>query len=191
MEEVNWQNRYEKEQTGWDIGYPSTPLATYIDQWKNLKSKILIPGCGRGYELEYLWKKGFTNSYGLDIAPAAKTEFLKRVPDFPEDQFLVQSFWDLKPSFELILEQTFYCAIPPSHREAYIDKMKDLLSPGGTLAGLLFDFPLTEKGPPFGGSLIEYPQRYSALGELQIEPCRNSISQREGKEFFFIAKKTE
>lgn len=186
---VNWETRYTEQNTGWDIGYPSTPLAEFIDQWKDTEAKVLIPGCGRGYELEYLWKRGFKNAYGLDIAPSAKAEFLKRVPDFPADQFLLDSFWDLDSTFDLILEQTFYCAIPVENRDQYIEKMSNLLTPNGTLAGLLFDFPLTEVGPPFGGSLEEYKERMGRLGTLQIEPCHNSIKPRMGKEFFFIAQK--
>jgi len=34
--------------------------------------------------------------------------------------------------------------------------MKELLNPKGKLIGLLFQFPLTEVGPPFGGSKEEY-----------------------------------
>ena len=49
-----WINRYKEERTGWDIGYPSTPLKEYIDQLQDKNLRILIPGAGNGYEAEYL-----------------------------------------------------------------------------------------------------------------------------------------
>lgn len=186
-----WEDKYNNNQTGWDIGYPSTPIVEYIDQLTNKNLKILIPGCGRGYELEYLWNQGFKNAFGLDVAPSAQYEFLKRVPDFPADQFQIGSFWDLSEKFDLIIEQTFYCAISPLSREDYIAKMSNLIVPGGKLTGLLFDFPLTEQGPPFGGSLEEYKERFSKHFNLYIEKAHNSIKPRSGKEYFFIATKQD
>jgi methyl halide transferase len=61
MDNNYWNTRYLEEQTGWDIGYPSTPLKEYIDQLTNKSIRILIPGCGNGYEGEYLHQNGFTN----------------------------------------------------------------------------------------------------------------------------------
>jgi methyl halide transferase len=49
-----WTNRYETASTGWDLGEPSMPLKTYIDQLENTAIKILIPGAGNAYEAEYL-----------------------------------------------------------------------------------------------------------------------------------------
>ncbi|SHI83533.1 Thiopurine S-methyltransferase (TPMT) [Algibacter luteus] len=49
-----WTQRYNERQTGWDVGKPTTPLKTYIDQLKNKSLKILIPGAGNAYEAEYL-----------------------------------------------------------------------------------------------------------------------------------------
>jgi hypothetical protein len=39
--------------------------------------------------------------------------------------------------------------------------MASLLNPKGKLVGLLFDFPLTTEGPPFGGSTSEYLNLFS------------------------------
>jgi len=33
-EENYWTQRYQEDNTGWDIGHPSTPLKEYIDQLK-------------------------------------------------------------------------------------------------------------------------------------------------------------
>mgnify|MGYP000899644145 FL=1 len=60
-QEQYWSKRYLKNQTGWDIGAPSRPIKTYIDQLDNRDLKILIPGAGNSYEAEYLLKQGFKN----------------------------------------------------------------------------------------------------------------------------------
>lgn len=65
--------------------------------------------------------------------------------------------------------------------------MASLLNPKGKLAGLLFDFPLTNEGPPFGGSKTEYINLFSNSFYLKtLEIAHNSIKPRENKELFFI-----
>ena len=58
-----WEERYQKQDTGWDIGTISTPLKEYIDQLTDKKCRILLPGAGNGYEFDYLIHKGFTNVF--------------------------------------------------------------------------------------------------------------------------------
>ena len=78
-----WEERYYNDHTGWNIGYPSTPLKNYIDQLKDKNIKILIPGGGNGYEAEYLWLQGFKNVFIADIANPPLKHFKERVRDFP------------------------------------------------------------------------------------------------------------
>ena len=189
MEENYWDDRYRDQKIGWDIGYPSTPLVEYIDQLPSKDLKILIPGCGHAYEGQYLHEQGFTDVTLSDLAPLAKENFLQRVPDFPTSRFLIGDFFSLEEKYDLILEQTFFCALPPTMRLDYLKKMKDLLKPEGKLAGLLFDFPLTEQGPPFGGDLEVYRRDFGSFFELKtMERAHNSIPPRAGNEVFFIAE---
>lgn len=184
-----WEHKYNSRNTFWDIGHISTPIKTYIDQLENKDMQILIPGAGNSYEAEYLFRKGFKNVYVLDFALPPLLNFKKRVPDFPGTQLLQQDFFSLDMSFDLILEQTFFCALPPESRPEYARKIQQLLSPEGKLAGLLFDFPLTEEGPPFGGNRGEYAGYFSPYFDiLTLERCYNSIKPREGREFFFILR---
>lgn len=181
-----WNQAYETETTPWDTGSITTPLKTYIDQLTNKQLKILVPGMGNGYELEYLHQNGFSQCYGLDISALAVENFKKRVPGFPDGHLMAGDFFSLHHSFDLILEQTFFCALPPSFREKYAEKMHELLKPGGKLTGVLFDFPLTEEGPPFGGDYSEYTTLFSSIFAIRkLERCYNSIKPRAGREFFF------
>lgn len=194
MSELNadyWSNRYQEGRTGWDIGYPSPQLIALANEFPK-STRILIPGAGNAYEAEELWNQGYTNTFVIDLAKEPLTSLKNRVPDFPDEHLLQGDFFDLKMPFDLILEQTFFCALDPSLREAYINKMADVLSENGTLGGLLFNHPLTEIGPPFGGSEEEYKTLFGSKFHLQnFAPSKLSIKPREGKEFFFQLRKKQ
>ena len=180
-----WNNRYKNKETGWDIGYASTPLKNYIDQLENKDIRILIPGCGNAYEAEYLFQRGFNNVFLLDIAPLALQQFSKRVPNFPKKNLIEENFFEHVGRYQLILEQTFFCAIDPKLRDKYVHKMHQLLIPKGKLVGLLFAQEFENDHPPFGGTKEEYKKRFSHMFKIQImELAKNSIEARKGRELF-------
>lgn len=181
-----WEERYKSNQTGWNIGYPSTPIVEFSKTITDKGKKILIPGAGNAYEAEYLFHSGFDNIYICDIADAPLKNFKERCPDFPEEQLLLTDFFGISKNFDIVLEQTFFCALPVNRRTDYAEKMNEIIVPGGILAGLLFIFPLTTDGPPFGGSKTEYLTYFSPYFKIEkMELCYNSIKPREGNELFF------
>ncbi|MGI9545996.1 MAG: methyltransferase domain-containing protein [Flavobacteriaceae bacterium] len=191
LNKAYWENRYADQNLGWDIGEISTPLKEYIDQLADKEKRILVPGAGYGYEAAYLYQSGFKNTYVLDIAGQPLQELFKICPEFPKNQLLEQDFFKAVLSgFDLVIEQTFFCALDPELRQAYVQKMYDSLKKGGQLAGLLFDFPLTENGPPFGGSRDSYKTLFQPLFKIKkLERAYNSIEARQGNELFFIFEK--
>ncbi len=188
LDQQYWTERYDNEEVGWDIGYVSPPLSTYIDQVEDKNLKILIPGAGNSYEAEYIWKAGFKNVYVIDISKPPLTNLADRVTDFPKDKLIHGDFFDLNEKFDLVLEQTFFCALHPQERVAYIKKMYSLLNPTGKLVGVLFNIPLFDDHPPFGGHVSDYKLLFSKFFKLEIiEECYNSIPQRAGNEVFIKA----
>ena len=182
-----WESRYETNETGWDVGQITTPLKEYIDQIEDKNLKILIPGAGNGYELDYFLSKGFKNVFVVDFAETPLQNIKKRIPEFPENQLLKSDFFELDGTYDLIMEQTFFCALAPELRQKYVSKMHSLLSENGKLFGLLFNFPLTEEGPPFGGSKEEYLNLFSEKFHIKtLETAYNSIQPRTERELFFI-----
>lgn len=182
-----WSERWKNGETGWDMGSPSTPLKAFIDTLENKDLKILIPGCGNAYEAEYLFNKGFQNVYVVDIVALALQEFSNRVPAFPKGHLLCADFFQLnEKGFDLVLEQTFFCAINPSLRNKYVKKMHEIISPNGRLVGLLFNDPnLNLDGPPFLGSEEEYRAIFAPFFSFnKLEPANNSIPPRAGRELF-------
>ncbi|MAD97792.1 MAG: SAM-dependent methyltransferase [Flavobacteriaceae bacterium] len=182
-----WDSRYKSNDIGWDLGVVSPPLKEYIDQLKDQdKDKsILIPGGGNSYEAEYLFQKGFQNVFVVDVSQTALENLQQRVPVFPKDHLILGNFFDVNRQFDLVLEQTFFCAIHPSLREKYAKKMHQLLNPHGKLVGVLFKVPLFSNRPPFGGSKKEYVNYFESKFHFEtFESCYNSHPSRQGKELF-------
>ncbi len=184
-----WEQRYQNKSTGWDIGQVSTPIKTFIDQLTNKNLDILVPGAGNGYEVAYLYKKDFRRTRVVEIARTPLNNLKLQCPEIPEEHLFEQDFFEHKGSYDLVIEQTFFCALNPELRTKYVKKMHNLLKSKGKLVGLLFDFPL-DSGPPFGGSMNEYIGLFSKYFEIRVlERCFNSIKPRSGKELFFIFEK--
>jgi SAM-dependent methyltransferase len=185
MNKDYWNERYAAGQTGWDLGKASPPLEDYIKQLGNKDLKILLPGCGNGYEALLMAELGFTNLTVLDIAPLAVEKLQDRLQSYPSVRILCKDFFEHVDNYDLILEQTFFCALPPSMREQYVQKMAELLVPQGKLVGLLFATEFDKAGPPFGGTTEEYLQLFSPyFTDAILEPCLNSIRPRQGNELF-------
>ncbi len=193
--ETYWTNRYKDQSTGWDIGYPSTPLKEYIDQLTDKTIGILIPGAGNAYEAEYLSANGFTNVFVMDISALPLQEFANRNPDFPREQILEGDFFEHKGQYDLILEQTFFCSFEPTeyNRNLYAQKMNELLNTSGKLVGVWFDIPLIDGNMdkrPFGGNKDIYLKHLSPYFHAKIfERCKNSIAPRAGQELFGVFEK--
>lgn len=193
LDKEYWEARYQLEETGWDTGDATAPFRHYIDQLEDKNQHILIPGCGNAHEATYLFHYGFTNITLLDIATPPLEAFHSRHPEAVDSgsiRLVNDDFFKHNGVYDRILEQTFFCALNPKMRAAYAKQMHHLLKHGGVLAGLLFTFPLSEAGPPFGGSLEEYQQLFSPYFEIHtLEEAHNSIKPRAGREAFFIFEK--
>lgn len=179
-----WNNRYKNGTAGWDLKSISTPIKEYIDQLEDKTISILIPGCGYGYEGEYLLEKGFSNVHLLDFASEPLEAFQKRNPNFPKELLHQDDFFKHEGTYDLILEQTLFCAIDPSLRPEYAQKTAALLKEGGKLVGLFFNREF-EGGPPFGGDIDEYFDYFDPhFSCIAMEQCYNSILPRKDSELF-------
>jgi len=168
------------------LGYASPPLVVYFDQLVNKDLAILIPGAGNAYEADYLFKAGFTNITICDLSAHP----LKKYEGHPVIKTIHGDFFELRPYFDLIIEQTFFCALDPTLRANYRDQCFDLLRPGGKLAGLLFKTHFEKPGPPFGGHQDEYQILFGSKFHIkELSDAYNSITPRFGNELFVIFEK--
>ena len=190
FDEPFWTERYRTGQIGWDAGDVTTPIKEYVDQLTNKDIKILVPGCGYGHEVKYLYDSGFTNVYVVDLSIEPLRALQVRCPNIPKDRFIQGDFFDLADVYDLIIEQTFFSVFPPEDRDLYVDKMHSLLAPNGKLVGVLFNIPLNDTHPPFGGSKEDYIEHFKPKFDLlTFETSYNSIPPRAGAEVFIILQK--
>jgi SAM-dependent methyltransferase len=182
LDQNYWDAQYQNNSTGWDLGCISQPIKVYFDTIEDKSIAILIPGCGNSYEAEYLLAQGFTNITVIDIAPTLVENLKSKFKGNAHINIVLGDFFELDKTFDLIVEQTFFCALPPSMRQKYVWKMHQLLSNNGKIAGLLFNRNF-DVSPPFGGSKSEYELLFAAAFELmKIEICQNSIDKRKDSE---------
>ena len=185
-----WNQLYIDKNTGWDIGR-STPIFVNWSKTLNSKLKILIPGCGNCYDGIYLSKQNH-NVYALDFSENVIDEIIKKSNEekvslkaICDDYFLFNQSYNNK--FDILLEYTFFCAIPINMRELYVEKAFNVLKPGGQLVAIFI--PISKKtkkeGPPFYVDLdktLKMFEKYFVVESIDMEP--QSIKQRIGNEAF-------
>ncbi len=189
LNKTYWDNQYQAHATGWDLGEIAPPIKSYIDKLQDKSISILIPGCGNSYEAEYLLQQGFTNVTVLDIAPTLVNTLRKKFENNKNSTVVLGDFFKHQGKYDLIIEQTFFCALPPTMRQKYVWKMHQLLSEKGKLAGLLFNRDF-EVSPPFGGNLKEYESLFQkAFIFNAIATATNSVLARANAELFIEFQK--
>lgn len=181
-----WDSRYQNQEISWDIGTVSPPLKVYFDQLTDFDLRVLIPGGGNSYEAIYLLEKGFKNVTVVDLSRTVTQSLCQK---YPLLNVVCEDFFQHQGQYDLIVEQTFFCALNPSLRTQYAPKMQQLLRKQGKLVGLFFDRTFAG-GPPFGGSEAEYKELLMPYFNIKIfEKAINSIPPRAGSELFLIACK--
>ena len=190
LAENYWEERWINEKTSWDIGYSSPAIEEYILQYPNKEASILIPGCGNAYEVEFLWNRGFSNITVLDISTTAVKILRDKYQGKKGVTVICEDFFNHHGKYDLVIEQTFFCALHPDLRPQYVNKMHGLLNKGGRIIGVLFNRVFEKDGPPFGGSVLEYQNLFNNDFEIQkMEECYNSIEARKGSEVFINLQK--
>ena len=190
-----WNNKYLNNEDGWDIGKPTPIFVDYENQLVE-NSKILIPGCGRGYDAIYLSSKGHDVD-ALDFSSIA-IDYLKKtsaskglVINTIESNFFTLSN-KYNNTYDYIFEYTFFCAISPDDRLAYVKKCNDLLKKKGSIIAVFLPLSTQEDSlnPPYQvkkNHVIKYFKDYFNI-EF-IDKANKSISPRKNNEFFAVLDK--
>ena len=161
-----WNSRWENGETGWDIGAASSAISEYFKHIENKEIRILIPGCGNAHEAELLLEEGFKNITLLDIAPKA-CELISQKFSHHEVEVICGDFFEHKGEYDVIVEQTFFCALNVNLRSKYVNKIHDLLSENGKIIGVLFNKDFGNPFPPFGGDTEEYRTLFQDKFEIK------------------------
>ena len=180
-----WNKRYLHDDTPWDFGGIPADLKTFLKK-KGKGARVLIPGCGSGYEIKAFAEAGYEVT-AIDFAPFAVERARRLVgPDLAKSVVLGDFFQYDFPgeSFDMVYERAFVCALPPDRRPAYRDRMAQLLKYRGLLIGYYYyNKPSLLEGPPYGfawGTADELFSRYFLL--VKDDPVGDSLPPFAGRE---------
>lgn len=184
-----WESRYRDGVIPWDAGKVPESLPGFA---RTLVpgARVLIPGCGSGYEAAYLAQNKF-HVLAIDFSPAAVAAARRTLGDRADIVRLADFFADdLGDPFDVIYERAFLCALPRTMWDSYATRCAELLKPNGVIAGFFF-FAQTPKGPPFGTSAAELKALLGRdFSKTQDEAVADSIDVFAGKERWMVWQRT-
>lgn len=159
-----WESSYQTGKTGWDRGETHPALSDWQTSGQIKPCRIVVPGCGNGYEVISLIESGFDVT-AIDFAQAP-IEALKQklVKKNLTCELLHADVFAYQPSvkFDAVYEQTCLCAIDPAKRESYEKQIFSWLNPGGRLYALFMQASEIETGPPFSCTIEEMKTLFAA-----------------------------
>jgi len=175
--------------TPWDAGGVPAALRTWLADQKS-PLRVLVPGCGSGYEVRYFAERG-DEVLGIDFADAALERARKTLGKFA-DRVRKADFFALgEAPFDLVYERTFLCALPRRLWPQWGERIPTMVRPGGLLAGFFF-FDDNERGPPFGikdARLHELLDANFALTQDLPVPAEQSVPVLAGRERWQVWKR--
>ena len=171
------------------------------DTLSNLKEKtVLVPGCGRGYDV-VSFSQVCQSVTGVELAPTAVQaahELLKK-GNHQNAQVISGDFFapEAGVQYDIGYDYTFFCAIHPNMRDDWACAWAaHLKRPGGILITSIFPVlprdSRDQQGPPWP----VWPELYASVLEkngfvlelLDKVPDQGSHPGREGKEYLAIWK---
>jgi SAM-dependent methyltransferase len=196
MERSFWQTLYDGNDTPFDLRGPSAPFIDWLDAEKPRPGRAVVPGCGRGHDVLELARRGW-DALGIDFAPSAVRDATGNASraGLIGARFLEADIFALGPehdaAYDLLFEQTCYCAIEPHRRDEYARIAARLVKARGWLAFVVYPVDGRAGGPPFNIGVEEVPLRFASAFELvQIgAPRRASAPGRTGKELFALLRR--
>lgn len=133
-----WENHFAAGDTPWDRGESSPQLAAWLRSGDLRPCRILVPGCGSGYEVAALAAAGFEVT-AFDYATEAIGRTRRRLDDAGLKATLIEAdalAWQPVRAFDAIYEQTCLCALYPDQWRDYADQLQRWLAPGARLYAL-------------------------------------------------------
>lgn len=153
-----WQARFESGTTPWDRGMPNPQLQAWIDNGTIAAGQhVLVPGCGRGWEVAAIAAQGCKVT-GIDYAPAAIEACRALLKANKLEAELAEADvlrWQPRAPVEVIYEQTCLCALHPDQWQDYAAQLHAWLRPGGRMLALFVQALSGDaaqgfvKGPPY------------------------------------------
>jgi methyl halide transferase len=191
---MDWEARYQQQDTPWDKGQASPPLLAWLSKQKALQGRALVPGCGLGHDAALLATAGL-NVTGLDISATAVRRAQALHDPLPITWLCQDLFSDsIGAEYDWVFEHTCLCALQPDLRQTYERAVHQRLRPGGRLVGVWFiqpDLAPGESGPPFGISIPELDALFPTQHWQVVEDIAPVVAYpgRDGRERLRVLEK--
>lgn len=179
---TDWEQRYQQSETGWDRGETSANLLHWIDLGLLKPCRILIPGCGNGYEVLTLAELGF-DVVAIDISPSPIANLAEKLKVRNLSAELIQAdFFNWQPeyAFDAIYEQTSLCALSPEQWQAYEKCLYNWLKPNGKVFAQFMQSD-QEGGPPFHCEVSDMLALFTAQRWQWSEQYETQVIHSSGK----------
>lgn len=133
-----WDSRYRDGLTPWDQGGAPNALTRWLAAGP-APARVLIPGCGLGYEVRAFHDAGW-EVMAIDYSPSAVARARQTLGELGDKVILADFFANDfgREKFDVVYERTFLCALPPRMWPAYARRMSELLVDRGRLVGTFF-----------------------------------------------------
>lgn len=182
-----WDTRFRDGVTPWDAGAAPAKLADWLRG--KPPGRVLIPGCGTGYEVRLFAEHGH-DVLAIDFSDAAVAAARRELGPLGARVREADFFRLEEAPFDLVYERAFLCALPRSLWPDWGRRMAALVRPGGELAGFFY-LDRNPKGPPFGTSREELNRLLPGFAreeEVAI-PAAQSLPVFQGKEIWQVWKR--
>lgn len=161
-----WQSRFASGSIPWDRGTANPQLSAWLADGTLVPgSRVLVPGCGQGWEVAALAAAGLQVT-GLDYSPAALMlcrqilQHEKTAAELVEANVL---HWQPATPVDVIFEQTCLCALYPDFWVHYAKQLHAWLKPGGKLLAMF----LQTLRPDSAHGLIEGPPYHCDINAMR------------------------
>lgn len=177
-----WDTRYRGGVTPWDAAGAPAALGRWLASQPS-PLRVLLPGCGSGYEVRLFAERG-DEVLAIDFSAAAVEAAHAVLGPLARHVETADFFTFETASFDAVYERAFLCALPRRTWERWAQRIAELVRPGGQLVGFFF-FDDNERGPPFGiarerlATLLE--PAFELTEDLAV-PQAESLPMFKGKE---------
>jgi SAM-dependent methyltransferase len=188
MSPIDWRQAWKAGRTPWDAGTSPPALRRLLERDLVPDGRVLVPGCGTGYDLAALARHD-REVVGIDLSEEARLAFIGAHDDLPGSVvYEVTDFfsYDAGEGFDFVWDYTFFCALDPDQRRDWAQAMERLVKPSRMLATLLFPYedPISDRqGPPWPVNTSMVRELIGdAFEEVEVRRPERSHPGREGRE---------
>ena len=211
-----WEGLYAQGEDGWELREPAPPLVAWLagggrfsisggpemapalPHLENIARgtadipHVAVPGCGRGHDVRLLARQGY-RAVGFDFAAPAVDEALAlAAAEGVDAAFEMRDIFGLpahyREAFDAVWEYTCFCAIDPARRAEYVEVLRSILKPGGTLLGCFYPLRDGNDGPPFPVARAEIEALLApGFRIVGSAPPARSVERRRGLEWLIRA----